>query len=122
MKNIDRIIKDEDRKEKSKLIKQVLPIGLFIGALLFWKLYLDTDTVIETKNEIGVLVGIHQIQNHIGSTYSQFAIELKDGSTVKVRPLENTPYLKNKPVKVIKSIMESERVYYSFGGYIEQYR
>lgn len=120
MDKIDNIITEEVRAKRIKIIKQLLPWLLLIAGLLLWNLYLDTEDVVEEQYIYGVVINSHQKQSHLGSTGSRFTVILENGTEVYVHPKENTPFLKNKRVKIIKYTMDSGRIYYSFLGYTDE--
>src|ERR671935_950561 len=99
-------------------IPAVLLVLLFVGIAVAG-IWLKFDRTVESRERIGVLEGLHQIQGNTGSDYSMFYVRLADGRLVSVLAPEMTPFLKGKPVRVIESTTGLGRVGYGFAGYAD---
>lgn len=96
-----------------------IAMALTFLAIVLGGIYLQFDRTVTHEEHIGVLESIHQIQGNTGSNHSMFYVRLSNGDFVNVAPLEHTPFLKGREVRLIKNITEAGRNGYSFGGYVD---
>jgi hypothetical protein len=96
----------------------VLLVLLFVGVAVAG-VWLQFDRAVESRERVGVLEALHQIQGNTGSNYSMFYVRLAEGQLVSVVAPEMTPFVKGRPVRVIESTTGLGRVSYGFAGYAD---
>ena len=104
----------------SQKLKEAPAIAMTLAflAIALGGIYLQFDRTVTHEEHIGVLESLHQIQGNTGSNYSVFYVRLSNGDIVNVTPLEHTPFVKGREVRLVKNITDAGRIGYSFGGYV----